>query len=110
MAKERIMKFLETAKADQALAGKLAALAAESGYDFTAAELLEWGAARPLSDEETNAAAGGFSQNHANYNDVLKGRHMCGECGTVWENRDGERRSDGTPCPKCFSTYTVYCS
>ena len=59
MAKENITKFFEAAAADKALAEKLAALAAENGYAFTAAELLELGAARPLGDEEATKAVGG---------------------------------------------------
>ena len=52
MSKENIAKFFEAAAADKALAEKLAALAAENGYAFTADELLEWGAVRPISDED----------------------------------------------------------
>ena len=59
MAKENIEKFFDAAMTDQPLAEKVAALAAENGYAFTAAELLELGAARPLTDEETAVAAGG---------------------------------------------------
>ncbi len=60
MAKENIAKFFDTAMTDKALAEKVAALAKECGYDFTAAELLEFGKARPLSDEEVAGAAGGW--------------------------------------------------
>ena len=108
MAKERIMKFFETAKADQALAEKLAALSTENGYDFTAEELLDLGAARPLTDEEANTASGGYDKAYASYCETLKYRHLCFSCGTVWENRDGERRCNGTPCPKCSSTDTSF--
>ena len=52
MAKENITKFFEAAAADQALAEKLAALAAENGYAFTAAELLELGVTHSITDEE----------------------------------------------------------
>ncbi len=48
MAKENIAKFFNAAMTDKALAEKLAALAAENGYDFTAAELLELGSAKAL--------------------------------------------------------------
>ena len=63
MAKENIARFIDAAMTDKALAGKLAALAVENGYDFTAEELLELGAARPLSDEETENAFGGRKPN-----------------------------------------------
>ena len=63
MAKENITKFFEAAAADKALAEKLAALAVENGYAFTAAELLELGAARPLEDDEVKKASGGESLN-----------------------------------------------
>ena len=58
MAKENIAKFFEAAMTVKALAEKVAALAAENGYYFTAAELLELGEARPLSDEEAAATGG----------------------------------------------------
>lgn len=49
---------------EKVLAKKLAALAVENGFDFTAAELLEFGAARPLSDTDAeNAARGGCCYN-----------------------------------------------
>lgn len=38
--------------------GKVAALATKSGYDFIAAELLELGTARLLSDEESDKIQG----------------------------------------------------
>lgn len=60
MANENIAKFFDAAITDKALAEKLAALAAENGYDFTAEELLKLGAARPLSDAEAEDAAGGI--------------------------------------------------
>ena len=59
MAKENVAKFFEVAMIDSVLAGKLASLAANNGYDFTAEKLLELGAARPLSDTATGDAAGG---------------------------------------------------
>lgn len=59
MAKEIITKFFDVATTDKALAVELAALATENGYDFTAEELLELGAARPLSDDEAEGVAGG---------------------------------------------------
>ena len=67
MAKENITKFFEAAAADQALAEKLAALAAENGYAFTAAELLELGAARPLEDEEATKAVGGLGGSRTHF-------------------------------------------
>lgn len=60
MAKENIAKFFGAVVTDKALAEKLAALAKESGYDFTAEELLELGAARPLTNDEMARAAGGY--------------------------------------------------
>ncbi len=60
MAKENIAKFFGAAMSDKALAEKVALLAAEHGCDFTAEELLELGAARPLSDEEAAGVAGGI--------------------------------------------------
>ncbi len=59
MSKENIAKFFDAAMTDKALSEKVASLAAEHGYDFTAAELIELGTARPLSDDETGGAAGG---------------------------------------------------
>ena len=59
MAKENITKFFDAAMTDKVLAENVSALAAEHGYGFTAEELLEFGVARPLSDEETQMAAGG---------------------------------------------------
>lgn len=56
MAKENIAKFFCLVMTNKLLTDKLAALAAENGFDFTAAELLEMGAARPLSDGEAAAA------------------------------------------------------
>lgn len=60
MPKENITKFIDAALTDQVLAGKVAALAAASGYGFTAAELLALGAARPISDEELESVPGGL--------------------------------------------------
>ena len=59
MAKENINKFFSEAMTEKSLAEKLAALAGKNGFDFTVEELLELGAARPLSDGEAAAAAGG---------------------------------------------------
>lgn len=59
MEKENITKFFDAAITDKALADKVAALAMENGYDFTAAEFLELGAARPLSDEGMEGIQGG---------------------------------------------------
>lgn len=59
MEKENIARFLDASMTDKALAAKLAALAAEYGYDFTAEELLEFGSARPLTDAETDHVSGG---------------------------------------------------
>ena len=59
MAKENIKKFFDTAMTDNALAEEVAVLAAKNGYDFTAAELLELGETRPLSDTDIEDAAGG---------------------------------------------------
>lgn len=50
MAKENIAKFYDAAMTDKALAAELAALAAE---------FLELGAARPLSDEDAGDVSGG---------------------------------------------------
>lgn len=62
MAKENITKFFDAAVTDKTLAAELAALATEHGCDFTADELLELGAAIPLSDDETEkATAAGLS-------------------------------------------------
>lgn len=59
MTKENIAKFFDTAMTDKVLAEKLAALATENGYDFMAEELLEFGAARPIPDEDVENAEGG---------------------------------------------------
>ncbi len=59
MAKENIAKFFNAAMTDKALSEKAAALASENGYDFTAAELLELGSARPIADADMENAAGG---------------------------------------------------
>ena len=60
MVKENIAKFFGAAMTDKALAEKLAALAAESGFVITAAELLELGPARPIVDADMENAAGGI--------------------------------------------------
>lgn len=59
MAKENITKFFDAAVTDKTLAAELAALATEHGCDFTAEELLELGAVRPLSDADAEKAAAG---------------------------------------------------
>lgn len=51
MIRETIAQFFDAAMTDKTLAAKLAALATEHGYNFRAAELLAFGAKRPLSDE-----------------------------------------------------------
>ncbi len=63
MAKENIARFFNAAMTDKALAEKLAALAAKSGFEFTAEELLELGSARPIDDAEMENAAGGVPGN-----------------------------------------------
>lgn len=60
MEKENIAKFFDKAITDRELAEKLAALAVENGFDFTAEELLELGATRPLSDAVMGTVGGGF--------------------------------------------------
>lgn len=45
MAKENIRRFIDVAMTDKSLAEKVAALATEHGFNFTAAHLLELGAA-----------------------------------------------------------------
>lgn len=62
MAKENINKFMNAIATNEKLAERLAALAVRQGYDFTAADLLELGAVRPLSDTESGDVAGGKSQ------------------------------------------------
>ncbi len=59
MAKENIARFINAVTTDNALAEKVVALAVEHGYDFTAAELMELGSARPLSDDEAAGVAAG---------------------------------------------------
>lgn len=58
MAKEVITKFFDAAVTDETLAEELAVLATENGYEFTAAEFLGLGAARPLSDEDVENIQG----------------------------------------------------
>ncbi len=65
MAKENIAKFFNAAMADKTLAGKLAALAAEHGCAFTAAELLEYAEARSISDKELAKVSGGQATGQA---------------------------------------------
>lgn len=60
MAKETMTEFLKASAANPELAGKVAALAAEYGYEFTAEELMEFGSVRPLPDEEAEAIQGGI--------------------------------------------------
>lgn len=59
MAKENISRFIEAAITDKTLAAKVAALATENEYNFTADELLELGETRPLSDNDAGDARGG---------------------------------------------------
>lgn len=61
MARETIAEFMEATMTEKALADKVVALAVEHGYDFTAEEFLELGAACPLSDDDAEkaVAAGG---------------------------------------------------
>lgn len=59
MAKENMTKFFELAVSDQDLAEKVVAFAAKNGFEFTTEELLEAGAARPISDEDAEATVGG---------------------------------------------------
>ncbi len=59
MAKENIAGFFNAAMTEKALAEKLAALAAENGFEFAAEELLELGSARPIDDADMENAAGG---------------------------------------------------
>ena len=64
MAKENIARFFEAAMTDKALAAKVAALAAKHGYGFTAAELLAFGATRPISDGDVKDVSGGRREYH----------------------------------------------
>lgn len=69
MAKENITKFFDAAMTDKVLAEKLAALAAEHGYGFTAADLPGTGdkadsptdtdSVQSLSDTEAESVSGG---------------------------------------------------
>lgn len=61
MAKEAITKFLNKVMTDKELAERLTALATESGYDFTAEKMLEFGSARPLSDGELGKVEGDYT-------------------------------------------------
>ncbi len=61
MAKENIAGFVNAAMTEKALAEKLAALASENGFEFTAEELLELGSARPIDDADMENAAGGVN-------------------------------------------------
>lgn len=87
MAKENIVKFFDTAMTDATLAGAVSALATESGYDFTAEEILELGAVRPLYEAETEAAAGGGG--------VLLG-YFCKKCERTWTSYEWTVK-----CPNC---------
>lgn len=66
MAKESIVTFSNAIMIDKALAAKVATLAAKHGYSFTAEELLELGAAYPISDDDAGkaVAAGGGLWHH----------------------------------------------
>lgn len=88
MAKENITKFFDAAMTDKALAAKVAALATENGYDFTADELLELGAARPLSDSEVENAVGSAKNPLMGY--------VCKKCGMCWTEY-----SFSSKCPRC---------
>lgn len=59
MAKGNITGFFEASAANPELAGKVAALASECGYEFTADELLDVGSVQPLSDGDVENASGG---------------------------------------------------
>lgn len=59
MAKENIVAFSKAIMIDKSMAAKVATLAAKHGYSFTAEELLEACAARPLSDAEMKGVTGG---------------------------------------------------
>lgn len=66
MAKENIARFIKATMTDKALAAKVAALATEHGYGFTATELLAAGdkadsptAVQSLSDTDMGAVSGG---------------------------------------------------
>lgn len=58
MAIENILRFIDMAMTDKTLAAKVAALASENEYDFTAAELLELGERYPLSDIDVGNMTG----------------------------------------------------
>lgn len=60
MAKENISRFIDAATTDKALAEKVAVLASENDYDFTADELLEMGAACPFPDNNFKNIRGGI--------------------------------------------------
>ena len=66
MAKGAIINFFNAAMTDQELHQKLtelekrfAGLAEEYGYDFTAEELMEFGTAQPLFDDDIENVTGG---------------------------------------------------
>ena len=59
MAAKNIVAFSKAITTDKALAEKVAALAMKHGYGFTAEELLEACAARPLTDAEMAGVIGG---------------------------------------------------
>lgn len=63
MGTQTIQKFLAAATTDRAIAEKVAALALESGYEFTAAELLEARLVQEISDAEIADATGGTGEN-----------------------------------------------
>lgn len=58
MENQMIQKFLAAATTDRTIAGKLAALAAECGYEFTAEDLLATEVAEIPEDELTEVTGG----------------------------------------------------
>lgn len=59
MANSNISKYFTMVMTNSELAEKLVSLANENGYMFAVEELLEWGASRPLFDNETDQVQGG---------------------------------------------------
>lgn len=97
MVKEVITKFFDAAMTDKVLAEKLAALAEENGYNFTAAELLEVSAIQPITDEEMEIAAGGGKET------LMETRIWCGKCKSSWMKRSLEPIPTPTKCSMCGS-------